>query len=184
MPVTKSSTAPEILSGGVAAGPGPEGEQPKAKTGAKPKVEAVANEELVNLLVKYDENVAKAESMFIEFVEFIQANQLPRPVIVASMMKARGISFESADTQYSRMKKLLNNQEVLQDLKDGKITLKVAREKTKGTQANPKSAKPEAREAKYQKAMKDFVGAAKEGGYPLKSILVSIEAELKAAGVK
>lgn len=184
MPVVKN--APET--GSAAAAPGPEasteGEQPKAKPGAKAKAEATANEELVGLLVKYDENVAKAESMFIDFVEFIQKNQLPRPVIVASIMKARGVTFETANTQYSRMKRLLNNQEVLDELKSGKITLKVAREKTTTKQANPKSAKPEAKEARYQKALKDFAAAAKEGGYTLKAIMMGVEAELKSAGIK
>lgn len=160
-----------------------ENEQPAAAA-VKVKSEPVANEQLVAILEQYDLKVEQAESFFIEFVEFIQENQLERGVVVASMMKARSITFESAQSQYSRMKKLLNNEEVLQELKDGKITLKVAREKTTTAQANPASAKPEAKEAKYSSTLKAFVNAAKESGLGRREILVGVEAELKAASVE
>lgn len=155
-------------------------ETPKEKT----KEKAVANEELVTLLESYDENVAAAEKSFIDMVEFIQENQVDRATVVASMMKARGIEYESAQSQYSRMKKILNNEEVLADLKAGKITMKVAREKTKSEQKNPKSAKPEAKEQKYSTTMKSFVAAAKESGFTLEEIMTSVKAELKSAGIK
>lgn len=161
-----------------------ENETPAAAAAVKVKAEPVANEQLVAILEQYDLKVEQAESFFIEFVEFIQENQLERGVVVASMMKARSITFESAQSQYSRMKKLLNNEEVLQELKDGKITLKVAREKTTTTQANPASAKPEAKEAKYNSTLKAFVNAAKESGLGRREILVGVEAELKAASVE
>lgn len=161
-----------------------ENETPAAAAAVKVKAEPVANEQLVAILEQYDLKVEQAESFFIEFVEFIQENQLERGIVVASMMKARSITFESAQSQYSRMKKLLNNEEVLQELKDGKITLKVAREKTTTAQANPASAKPEAKEAKYSSTLKAFVNAAKESGLGRREILVGVEAELKAASVE
>lgn len=184
MPVVKESPKKVVVAGGTSVAPGEGAEEKVTKPGAKEKVAVVANEELVHLLEAYDENVEKAEGSFIAMVEFIQKNQLPRAVVVASMMKARGIGFESADTQYSRMKKLLNNQEVLDELKSGAITLKVAREKTKTPQKNPASAKPEAKEQKFTTSLAAFVAAAKESGYELKAILVSVEAELKSAGIK
>lgn len=165
-------------------------EAPKAKPGTKvktkggPKVEPVANAELVALFEKYDEGVRQAESYFIELVEFIQDNQMDRATVVASMMIARGINYDTAQTQYSRMKKIYNNEEVLQELKDGKISLKVAREKTKKTQANPKEAKPEAKEQRYNSTLKSFVAAAKESGFSRREIMVSVEAELKSAQIK
>jgi DNA-binding transcriptional regulator YhcF (GntR family) len=178
----------EAAGASAAAGPEAGTEANPVAAGVKPgkaaKPEPVANEELVQLLTKYDENVEAAEASFIDFVEFIQKNQVPRPVVVASFMKARKVTFETAESQYSRMKKLLNNQEVLDELKAGKITLKVAREKTKTSQKNPASAKPEAKEQKYNNALKAFVAAAKEGGYSLKTVLMGVEAELKSAGVK
>jgi len=155
---------------------------PKAKT--KEKVEAVANEILVGLFESYDEKVSEAGTIFIELVEKIQEDQLDRATVVASMMQARGISYENAQAQYSKMKKIFNNEEVLQDLKEGKITLKVARERTKTEQKNPAAAKPEAKEQKYTSTMKAFVAAAKESGFARKEIMVSVEAELKSAGIK
>ena len=181
MSVTKKPA--QLATSATGANPTPEGEAVAPK-GAKPKVEAVANVELVSLFEKYDLTIGQAESFFIELVEFIQSNQLDRATVIASMMRARKITFESAQSQYSRMKALLNNEEVLQELRDGKITLKVAREKTVKKQENPKSAKPEAKEKKFSDAMKAFVAAAKEGGYAIKEILLSVEAELKSAGIK
>lgn len=154
----------------------------KVKTGAK--AEATASGPLVKLFEKYDSAVNVAETYFVELVEFIQEKQLDRATVVASMMKARRCSYENAQSQYSRMKKIYNNEEVLADLKAGKINLKMAREKTKTTQANPKSSKPEAKEAKYTNTLKSFIAAAKESGLPRREILVGVEAELKAAGIK
>ncbi len=151
-----------------------EGQAPKA--GAKAKPEPEANEELVGLFEKYDQVVEQAETYFIEMVEHIQKNQLDRATVVKSMMKARGITYETAQSQYSRMKKIFNNEEVLKDLKEGNITLKVAREKTVSGQKNPKAAKPEAKEARFTNTLKAFAGAAKESGFTLKEIMVSVEA--------
>lgn len=167
------------------AAPAPHGEpEVKTKVGVKVKAEPVANPGLVAILEEYDTAVEQAETFFIQFVEYIQTNELDRATVVASMMKARGVTFETAQSQYSRMKKLLNNEEVLADLKAGKITLKVAREKTTDAQKNPKSAKPEAKEARYTNTLKAFVAAAKESGLPRREIMVGVEAELKAAEIK
>lgn len=161
-----------------------EAEEPKAKAGVKTKEEAKPNTELVSLFEAYDENVSAAEQSFIEMIEYIQDNQVDRATVVASMMKARGIEYETAQSQYSRMKKIFNNEEVLEDLKAGKITLKVAREKTKTDQKNPKAAKPEAKEQRFNSTLKTFVSAAKESGFTLEEILISVKAELKSAGIK
>ncbi len=158
--------------------------KPGAKVKAGEKAEAAANEELVALFEQYDEATRKTESYFIELVEFIQDKQLDRATVVASMMKARGIDYGTANTQYSRMKKLLNNEEVLEELKSGQITMKIAREKTKKTQENPKSAKPEAKEQRFTNTLKAFVAAAKESGFSRKEIMLSVEASLKDAGIR
>lgn len=163
-------------------------EAPTAKPGAKVKVkakaEAVANEELVGLFEQYDEGVKLAESYFVALVEFIQENQIDKATVISSMMQARGIDYESAVTQYSRIRKIFNNEEVLQELKEGKITLKVAREKTKTTQKNPAAAKPEAKEQRFNSTLKAFTAAAKESGFARKEIMVTVEAELKSAGIR
>lgn len=163
---------------------------PAAKPGAKTKVKTVSkedakpNEELVALFESYDEHVAKAEGKFVELVELIHEKQLDRNTVVVSMMVARGINYETAQTQYSRYKKIFNNEEVLQELKEGKITMKIARERTKDKQKNPKSSKPAAKEARYTNTLKAFVAAAKESGLARREIMVGVEAELKAAQIK
>lgn len=161
-----------------------EGADETPKPGAKPKAEAVPNEELVGILLKYDEHVEQAQTFYVEFCRFVQKNQIGRAEVVASIMRARGCTFETASSQYSRMKNILNDKQVLDDLEAGKITLKVAREKTTKAQANPKSAKPEAKQERYDKAQKALVDAVKESGYDLKSAVMSYEAALKSAGVK
>lgn len=168
---------------GVSAGP-TEGASETAKPGAKPKAEAVPNEQLVQLLSKYDEHVEEAQSYYVQFCRFVQKNQVGRAEVVASIMRARSCTFETASSQYSRMKNILNNEEVLKELEDGKITLKVAREKTTKKQENPKNAKPEAKQERFDKAQTALVQAVKELGYDLKSAIMSYEAALKSAGIK
>lgn len=83
------------------------------------------------------------------------------------------------------MKKIFNNEEVLADLKAGKITLKVAREKVKGTPKSPnEKAKADNKEAKFTNTLKAFTAAAKESGFSLKEIIASVTAQLQASGIK
>lgn len=159
-------------------------EKPAVGSKAKAKPEPVANVQLVKIFEKYDESLTTTEGYFIELIEFITKNEVDRATVVISMMKARDITYESAQSQYSRLKGYLNNEEVLKGLKDGTMTLKVAREKTKKTQVNPASAKPEAKEQKFNSTLKAFSAAAKESGHALKEIMVTCEAELKSAGIK
>lgn len=179
---------------GAGAGSAPEEEAEALESGAKPgtktkvnvkaKAEATPDVECVALFESYDENVAAVEKSFIALVEHIQEKQLDKATVVASMMKARGITYESAMTQYSTMRKIFNNEEVLEELKAGKITMKVARAKTKTAQKNPAAAKPEAKEQKFNATLKSFVAAAKESGFTRREILVTVEAELKSAEIK
>lgn len=184
MAVRKSTTASEDLKAGSPSEAPTEGTSPAPKPGAKPKADAAPNEALVSLFEKYDEKVSEAESYFVQLVEHIQTNELDRNTVVASMMRARGITYETAQSQYSRMKKIFNDETVLQELKEGKITLKAARERTTDKQKNPKTAKPEAKEARYTNTLKAFVSAAKESGFSLREIMLGVEAELKAASIK
>lgn len=185
MAIKKSDHKPAASSPSSAPAPD-ENASPETHTKAAPgaKVEAAPNAALVAVFEKYDASVAQAEQNFIELVEMIQEQQLDRATVVASMMKARGITYESAQGQYSKMKKIFNNEEVLADLKEGKITLKVARERTTTKQTNPKAAKPEAKEQRYNSTLKSFVAAAKESGFTRSEIMLGVEAELKSAGIK
>lgn len=183
-PVTKPTATPATSGSAKPSAAPSEGVEETAKPGVKPKAEAKPNEELVGLLTKYDEFVEEAQSYYVQFCRFVQKNQIGRAEVVASIMRARSCTFETASSQYSRMKNILNNEDVLKELEDGKITLKVAREKTTKKQANPKSATPAALEEKFNKAQSALVAAVKEKGFGLKSALMSYEAALKSAGVK
>ena len=174
---------------------------PKPQTDAKAKTqpEAKVHTGLLTLIKGYDDTVAKAESYYIEITELIQSEKLSRADVVATLMKARGITYESAQSQYSRMKQIWQNPEVLAKLKSGEITLKMARESTKKTQAGTAdaaatpatgagsaatSSEKETKEARYDRARKAHVAAVKECGFDLRSALMSFEADLKGAGVK
>jgi hypothetical protein len=124
-------------------------------------------------------------------IELIQTEKIPRADVVQTLMKARKITFETAQSQYSRMKGIWQDPKVLQQLKAGEITLKVARESTKKTQANPAAgnaseggASKETKEARYERARKAHVAAVKECGFDLRSAMLSFEADLKGAGIK
>lgn len=160
----------------------------KAKTAApEPKVHT----KLLNAIQKYDEHVQEAESYYVEMIEIIQTEKIPRGDVVQTLMKARKITFETAQSQYSRMKGIWQDPKVLSDLKSGAITLKIAREATKKTQANPANANAggegatkETKEARYERARKAHVAAVKECGFDIRSAMVSFEADLKSAGIK
>ena len=172
---------------------------PKPQTDAKAKTapDAHVHAGLLSLIKNYDDSVQKAESYYIQITELIQTEKVSRADVVATLMKARGITYETAQSQYSRMKQIWQNPEVLQKLKNGEITLKIAREATKKAQAAPTAgaATPaagggsapdnkETKEARYDRARKAHVAAVKECGFDLRSALMSFEADLKAASVK
>ncbi len=174
---------------GTATSPAPQPDA-KAKNAPEPKV----HQKLLNAVQKYDEHVQEAESYYVEIIELIQTEKIPRADVVQTLMKARKITFETAQSQYSRMKGIWQDPKVLADLKSGAITLKVAREATKKSQANPAAgnattegaggASKETKEARYERSRKAHVAAVKECGFDLRSALVSFEADLKAAGIK
>lgn len=166
------------------ANPSPQGEPTEAPKVKKGVPEPVVHEGLVKIITNYDEHVEQAETYYVEMIEFIQGKQLSRADVVATLMRARGIGYETAQTQYSKMKGILNNKEILAELKAGKITLRVARERTTKKQENPKSSKPEAKEAKYSNALKGLAAAAKECGFDFDSVMLSVKAELHSVGIK
>ena len=166
---------------------------------AKGKPEAKVHQGLETLIKSYDTACEKAESYYIQIIEEIQKNKISRADVVATLMRARGITFETAQSQYSRMKGIWQNEEVLKQLKAGEISLRMAREKTTNKQAkNPNSAgttgsatggnggtkDTETKEARYDRCRKALVASAKECGFDIKSVLLSLEADLKAAGLK
>lgn len=171
---------------GTATSPAPAADA-KAKNAPEPKVHA----KLLSSIQQYDEHVQEAETHYVAMIEIIQTEKIPRADVVQTLMKARKITFETAQSQYSRMKGIWQDPTILAKLKSGEITLKVARDSTKKTQANPASgnaggegATKETKEARYERARKAHVASVKECGFDLRSALVSFEADLKSAGIK
>lgn len=165
-----------------------------AKTKAQP--EAKVHDELLVKMKAYDEATQKAESYYIEIIKIIQLQKISRADVVATMMRARSITFEAAQSQYSRMKGVWQNPEVLGQLERGEITLRMAREKTTkkqaateqkaaGTANTPGSGgEKESKESRYDRVRKAHVAAVKECGFDKKSAMLSFEADLNAAGIK
>lgn len=199
---TTSAPAPEVAAAPSATGTATSA-APKTDAKAKTQPEAKVHPALEALIKSYDTTVQKAESYYVEIIETVQRDKISRADVVATLMRARGISFETAQSQYSRMKGIWQNPEVLRQLKSGEITLRVAREKTTKKQQSPANgtATPgsgdaagaaaataqkdkETKEARYDRCRKSHVAAVKECGFDLKSALMSFEADLKSAGVK
>lgn len=172
---------------------------PEPSAGAKAAPQPQVHEKLLAAISSYDQHIQEAETYYVEMIELVLTEKISRADVVATLMRARKITFETAQSQYSRMKKMWENPEVLKQLKAGEITLKVAREATTKKQANAangnatggtaegagsKTASTETKEARYQRAQKALIAAVKECGFDLKSALMSFEAELKSAGVK
>ena len=180
--------------GGPAPSPAPTAGGP-APTPAATKVvpEATPHPKLLEAIKGYDSHIREAETYYVSIIELVLENKINRADVVATLMKARGISFETAQSQYSRMKKMWENPDVLQKLKNGEITLKVAREMTKTPQAatvagaattGSSNATTETKEARYERARKAHVAAIKECGFDKKSAMLSFEADLNAAQIK
>jgi len=183
-----------------ATAPTAKGDSPKPTTdgGAKTKSqpEAKVHDALLNKIKAYDETMQKAESYYVDIIKIIQTEKVSRADVVATLMRARGITFETAQSQYSRMKNIWQNPEILKQLENGEITLRVAREKTTkkqegtevaaaGTASTPGAGgEKEGKEARFDRCRKAFVASVKECGYDLKSTLLGIESDLKAAGIK
>jgi hypothetical protein len=168
--------------------------QPTTGAGVAPQPQV--HPKLLEAVQGYDKHVQEAETYYVQMIELVLEHKINRADVVATLMRARGITFETAQSQYSRMKNLWSDPTILQKLKNGEITLKVAREATTKKQANPASGgtttagtdggktSAETKEARYERARKAHTQAVKECGFDLKSAMMSFEADLKQAGVK
>lgn len=169
---------------------------PAPAAGAKAAPQPKIHDKLLVAVQGYDQHIQEAESYYVQMIELVLTEKISRADVVATLMRARGITFETAQSQYSRMKKMWEKPEILDQLKKGEITLKVAREATKSTQTGAKaggqgdgsagtgSKTQETKEARYDRVRKAHVAAVKECGFEKKSAMLSFEADLNAAGVK
>lgn len=154
-----------------------------AKTAEKPPV--VANAELVKALRTFDRSKDETKSYLIDVASIVQEKQLTRAEVVASMIEARGVSKATAESQYSRMKKIFTDSDTLEALRSGEIDLKTAREASVKKQENPSATKKEENlEKRYAGALTKLLEAVKEMGTDLASFLASVKASAKKAGIR
>lgn len=165
-------------------------EKSKSKSGAKAEsksketIKVVANPRLVKAILAADEAAMQHKSCLITIATIATEEQLTRAEVIASIMEARGVEKVTAESQYSRIQKLLSDPKVLEGLRSGEIDLKTARMMTKKAQKNPS---PEKKKENIQKkltnAVKALIEAAKEGGMDKTSVLTLIKSACKKNGI-
>lgn len=159
------------------------GTKASSKTKAASKV--VANARLVAAIRAADNGMKQAQSLLVTMAEIAQNEDLTRPEVVASIMEARGVEKSTAESQYSRMKKLLTDPATLEALRSGEISLKAAREATKKQQKAPDAKKKkENAEKKIVKAVSSIVTLAKETAMDRASLVKMFVSALKKGGIK
>lgn len=179
------AAAPAAPATGTGVGPG----VTTSAAGPKTKVEKpqpTVNVQLREAFVNYDSAMAEAERFYVEIIELIQGSNISKADVIATIMDARKIAYETAAGHFTKMKNIWTSPEILQKLKAGEITLKMARDATTKKSTTKKaatSATTETKEARYDKVRKSLVASAKELGFDRKSVLLTVEADLKAAGV-
>lgn len=152
----------------------------ETKTKAKAKVEVVVHEGLAELIKKHDEATGKAASFLVEMGELVERDHISNPVLIKTLVEVRGITPESAKSQASRLRRMLDDKETFAALKAGDVTLRAA---VKGAQARRvPSAKSAAK--KLDSAISAVVLAAKASGQDKKTLLATIEAAFDAAKIK
>ncbi len=150
----------------------------------KQKVAAKANSKLVALIKGSDKQMALAKSAIAAVAAFIQREELTKEEVVASYMDARGCTESTAISQYSRIQGLIKNPDVLKDLEDGKIDLKVAMAKVTNKQKNPsKEAKAKNLDKSFNTTLTKLVNIAKEAGLDFASFVLACKAAGKKAGL-
>lgn len=161
----------------------------KASASAASKVsepsKVVANARLVAAIKGHTEALGQAKSYLVTMAEIIQNEQLTKAEVIASIMEARGIDKKTAGEQYSRSKKIFTDPDTLEQLKAGEIDLKTARQATAKKQENPSAAKKQANaEKNMAKAITTIVNIAKESGTDIATLLATVKAAAKKAGLK
>lgn len=157
----------------------------KASSKAKATSKVVANTRLVAAIRAADAGMKQAQSLLVTMAEICQSEDLTRPEVVASIMEARAVEKSTAESQYSRMKKLLTDPTTLEALRSGEISLKAAREATTKKQNAPSAEKKKASaEKRFVKAISTVVEMAKETGMDRSSVVKTLTSALKKGGVK
>lgn len=154
-----------------------------AKTSAKAqdKPEVAVNVALFDLIQKEKAAQEKAASYTIEIAEFVQRENLSNAVVIKTLMEARGMTQASAASQCSRIRALLNNQEQMEKLKAGDVTVRAAVKRSQKAQISGGSKN---KDKQFDRSLKNFVSAAKAYGQPKSSIMLTVETALDEAKIK
>lgn len=173
----------------------PKVEKAKSSTSTKAstKVEAKSaetvkvkvNQRLVEAIRASDGLMKEATTALVRIGEICVNEQITRAEAVESFMEAREVTKATAESQYSRMKKLWDNPEILEKLKSGEMNLKMAREATTKKQDAPNKAKQEANlEKRWSTQLAALLATAKEAGYDLNALITAIKASAKKEGIR
>lgn len=165
----KASKAPGASATGTATG-----------TKVKTKVEATVNTQLLELFKKHDAAAEKAASHLIDICEFVAKENISNASLIKTIMEARGSSEKSAASQASRVRSLLKNQDQLDKLRKGEVTVRAA---IAGSQ---KARIPTAydKNKKFEDSLKVLTSAAKATGQDKASLMRAVDASFSAADIK
>ena len=161
--------------------------------------EVASHPALLELVNKYDEVKDQARSYMCDMAEAIAKNNIGRPQVIKTLMEARGVTLESAQSDASRLIKLSADADAIEGLRNGSLTIRetVYGKKPKsatpvaktgdGSSANPASPKKTdagKKEDRYNATLQAFVTEAKASGFSRSDIIVGVTAALKDAEVK
>jgi len=152
----------------------------ETKTKTAPKVEVTVHPKLKELFQKQDAAAEKAASYLVEAGELIIRDNISNPVLIKTIMEARGITEASAKSQASRLRALLKDTDSFEALKKGEVTIRAA-VKTAQTR---RQATPVSNQKAFDNALNRFIPAAKALGQDKRTILATVEAALDKAQVK
>lgn len=171
----KDKAKEESKSAGAGTGTGTE-----TKTKTKEKVEVTVNTALLALFKKHDAAVGEAASFLVEIGEMVVRDNISNPVLIKTIIEARGVTPESAKSQASRLRSLLNHKEAFEALKRGEVTVRAA---VKSAQAARVPSKISISK-KFDMGLNKFVEVAKASGQDKKTIMATVEAALDKAVIK
>lgn len=159
--------------------------KPTAKSKEDQVSKVTSHAELVATLKSVDEAKGQLKSYLIDAATIVQEEQLSRAEVVLSIMEARDVEKSTAESQYSRMKKLFTDPDTLEQLRNGEIDWNTARSRTT-TPQNNKSAKVQKKNAEkaYAKAITTLVNSAKIQGIDLATLINTIKSAAKKGGLK
>lgn len=184
MPVSESAPETEIAaSAGTGTGTGTETEtSTQVKKAVKPEVKADPG--LVTIVQNYENAAEKAQTYYVEMIDYIKKNNINRAVLVRTLVEARQIEVVTASSEASRIMKIAKDDVVFGQLAAGEITLKVARvatqKKRESSAATTTTGTSEDKNKTYEKAVQDLAKAAKALGFDVKSVLANVKATLQA----